>query len=104
MFNPYTVTLHLIFFQQVTIVTHKASQTHYYSLTNRINWWIGYLGKQLFEIRRQVLRLLRKHCQRCICSHRTNRLLTLYGHWFNQQIDIFSGIAKYLLVIENRFF
>ncbi|MNL09325.1 hypothetical protein D3C87_1300820 [compost metagenome] len=61
MFDTHAMALHGIFFQYIAIIAHKSGKAHHHFFPDRVNWRIGYLGKQLFKVRRKMLGFLREY-------------------------------------------
>ena len=49
-----------------------------------------------------MLWFIRKHRQRNICTHRTDRFFAINRHRLDDRFNILAAVAKYLLVTKNR--
>ena len=66
-------------------------------LTDRIDWRVRYLRKQLMEIVKQRKLLVGKHRKRGIITHCCDRLCSILCHWKNCCLKLLVGITKCFL-------
>ena len=83
--------------QQVSVFSHIYGGAGDNFFTNSVNRRICHLCKQLFEIVKQRLMLLREHSKWCICSHCRDPLRTIQGHAVNRFSVVLISISKCLL-------
>ncbi len=88
--------------EQVRPRADDRDEAHDQFLTDRVDRGIGHLRKVLLEIGEQQLRLVRQRRDRRVVAHRADRLLALDRHRRHQDAQIFLGVAKGLLAIEQR--
>ena len=100
MFKSEGMTAQRILIEQVTIIANKCSERHDHPFPYRINGRIGNLGKQLFEIAAQVLRLITEHSQRNVGTHRPDWFFAIAGHGGYNGIQVFGAVPKGFLVFK----
>ena len=90
------------FAQNVRTVSQKRHQRHHQLLADRVNRRIGDLGKQLFEIPVEQLRLLAQHRQGLVAAHRADRLRPFRRHRIQKNADVFPRVAEPPLLRRQR--
>ena len=88
--------------QQVGARTDHRHQAHHQLFADRVDRRIGDLGEVLLEIIVEQLALLRQHGNRRVGAHRTQRVVAHRRHRLQEELQIFLGVAKGLLLIEQQ--
>jgi len=101
MFQRHAMAGQGVFSEQVGVAAYEAGQGHYQSFADRVDGWVGDLGKKLFEIAAQVLGLVAEHGQGYIGPHRADGFFAIEGHGGDEGIEVFGGIAEGFLVFED---
>ena len=71
-----------------------ALQAGHHLFTDGVQRWVGHLREQLLEVVEQHARPLGEHRNRCIGSHRADRLRTGTGHRRHQQVKLLVGVTE----------
>ena len=95
------VSLFRRFFEDVAVVADVSCQAHHEFFTDRVNRRVRHLGEQLLEIVEQRLRLVRKHGQCGIVTHRTNRFCTGLCHRLQNHGQVFGRITETFLLHQD---
>jgi len=90
--------------KQVRPRADHRNQRHHQLFTDRIDRRIGDLREILLEIIVEQARAARKHRDRRIGAHRSNRIVAELRHRFEEFADVFLRISEGLLPIEQRTF
>ncbi len=70
--------------------------------TNGVNGRISDLGEELFEVVVKEFRFVRQDGQRSVVPHSADGLNAVFGHWPQQNTQVFEGVAKRLLALNHR--
>ena len=87
--------------QQVGARADHRDQAHHQFLADRIDRRVGDLGEVLLEVIVEQPRAVGEHRDRRIRAHRTQRIIGVLGHRLKEAREVFLGIAKGLLAIEQ---
>ena len=87
--------------QEIWTRSDERHQRHHHFFADRIDRRIGDLREQLFEIGVQRLGAIRQHRERCVVAHRADGLLSCDRHRRHQELDVFLGVTKRLLAVEQ---
>ena len=85
-------------FKYVFLCTDTGFQRHHDGLTQWIDRWVSHLCKHLTEVVSHVTNTLRQNRHRGIVTHRARCFLTVFGHWTQNLIALFSGHQVQLLM------
>ena len=77
------------------------NQRHHQFFADRVDRRVGDLGKALFEIIVEQLWLLREHGQWRVGAHRADGIIARFRHRFEEEFDVFLGVAEGLLPVEK---
>ena len=83
--------------EQVALGTDGRLQAGHHFFADGVQRRIGHLGKQLLEVVEQHPRPRRKHRDRCVGAHRTQRLEAGPRHGRDQHAEFLVGVAEGLL-------
>ncbi|HOG65757.1 MAG TPA: hypothetical protein PLD82_10015 [Spirochaetota bacterium] len=89
--------------QQVPVATDKAREGHHETFSDWVDRRIGDLGKKLFEIIEEQLRLIGEDSERGIGSHRADRFLPVTGHRAQDVFDLFIAVPVQDLLGAQEF-
>ena len=81
-------------FQKIAVVANIEHARSNQALTQSIDRWIGYLGKQLVEIIEEGTVLFRKACKRGIDTHGSQGHTALFSHGANHLIHVIPVVAQ----------
>ena len=81
--------------------TDILGKAHHQILTDGVDGGVGNLCELLTEIVEEDLRLVGKHCQRCVVTHGSRRLLTVHTHRHDGVIHIFLTVAEHHLLLQE---
>ena len=81
-------------FQQVTFGADISCHRHHNFFTNRIDRWVGDLGKQLAKVIVQQPWLVTQTSQRCIVTHRQDRVFFNLQQRQQHELHRLVGITK----------
>ena len=90
--------------EQIRLGSDEGHQRHDHGFANRIDRWVGHLRKQLLEIIVERLVLVGHDSQGRVVAHGASWLFALHGHRRHQELQVFLGIAKCLLTVEQAGF
>ena len=88
--------------KQVGPRADEGQERHHQLFADRVDRRIGDLGEDLLEIGIEQLGSRRQRRYRCIGAHRADGFLSGEGHRGHQELEVFLGVAKGLLAIEER--
>ena len=91
----------LVDVQQIGFGPDKGHQRHDDGLADRVDRRVGHLGKKLLEVVVQRLVFVAEHGQGAVVTHRAQRLFAIGGHGRDQELEVFLGIAKGLLAVQQ---
>ena len=83
--------------EQVGAGPDQRHHRHHRLFSDRIDGRIRDLGEPLLEVVIQHLGAVGKDCGRCVPAHRPDRVLPTGRHRFEEELDVFPGIAESLL-------
>ena len=95
--------VHRVDVQQVGLRADEGHQRHHDGLADRIDRRVGHLREQLLEVVGQRLVAVTQHGQGRIVAHRARALFAGGGHRAHQELQVFLGVTKGLLPVEQRF-
>ena len=87
--------------QQVRTRADHADQAHHQFFADRVDRRVGDLGKVLLEVIVEQAALVRQHGNRRVGAHRTDRIVAIGAHRLQELGNVFLGVAKGLLAIEQ---
>ena len=80
----------------------QGNQRHDQFLPDGVDGRVGDLREVLLEIVVEHLGAVREHCRGDISAHRSDRILAGGGHRLDEELDVFPGVPKRLLGVEER--
>ena len=92
----------LVDVEQIRLGADKRHQRHDDGLADRVDWRVGHLGKQLFEVVVERFVFVREHGQGAVIAHGTQGFFPIGGHGCHQELEVFLGVTKRLLAVEQR--
>ena len=89
--------------QQVRARADHGHQRHHQFLADRIDRRVGDLGEILLEIMEQQLGLVGQDGDGRVGAHGSDRVVALARHRFEEEVDVFLGVAEGLLLTQQLF-
>mmetsp|Transcript_9325 Transcript_9325/g.18390 ORF Transcript_9325/g.18390 Transcript_9325/m.18390 type:complete len:502 (-) Transcript_9325:881-2386(-) len=80
--------------EEVGLRSYRALETHDDLLTDRVNGWVGNLGKKLLKVLSGALGKSGEDCERGINTHATKSLLATNSHRGKEKIEGLGGVAE----------